>query len=166
VFVSHDLAIVRYMADRIAVMYLGEVIEEGSAESFDHRPVHPYTEALFSATHQPDPMATSQRVRLVGQVSEADKLRPGCIFSPRCHRHGADCDETKTAWRDVSERRYRCHWSSVELRAQDDHVAHCAGGIRYCLKAPWRGHPWTYASRASPTERRKSINISSESIMN
>src|SRR5204863_9319536 len=76
VFVSHDLSIVRYMADRIAVMYLGEVIEEGSAESFDHRPLHPYTEALFSATHQPDPMVASKRVRLVGQVSEADKLRP------------------------------------------------------------------------------------------
>ena len=125
VFVSHDLAIVRYMADRIAVMYLGEVIEEGSAESFDQRPLHPYTEALFSATHQPDPMVTSQRVRLVGQVSEADKLRPGCIFSPRCHRHkGTECDETRPPWQDVPERRYRCHWTPAELRAlQDDRVA-------------------------------------------
>ena len=117
VFVSHDLAIVRYMADRIVVMYLGEVIEEGSAESFDRRPAHPYTEALFSATHQPDPMVTSQRVRLVGQISEADKLKPGCIFSGRCHRRkGAECDEARPPWQEVPERRYRCHWSPAELR--------------------------------------------------
>jgi peptide/nickel transport system ATP-binding protein len=125
VFVSHDLAIVRYMADRIVVMYLGEVIEEGSAESFDHRPVHPYTEALFSATHQPDPEVVSQRVRLVGQISEADKLRPGCIFSGRCHRHkGAVCDDVPPPWQDVPGRRYRCHWSPAELRAlQGDDAA-------------------------------------------
>ncbi len=117
VFVSHDLSIVRYMADRIVVMYLGEIIEEGSVESFDQRPVHPYTEALFSATQLPDPMASSQRVRLVGQISEADKVRPGCIFSARCHRHkGAECDEVKPAWQELPERRYRCHWSPAELQ--------------------------------------------------
>lgn len=117
VFVSHDLSIVRYMADRIVVMYLGEVIEEGTAESFDQRPVHPYTEALFSATHQPELMVVSQRVRLVGQISEADKLRPGCIFSGRCHRRkGAECDEVRPPWQEVPGRRYRCHWSPAELR--------------------------------------------------
>jgi peptide/nickel transport system ATP-binding protein len=117
VFVSHDLSIVRYMADRIVVMYLGEVIEEGSAESFDVRPVHPYTEALFSATHYPDPRIVAQRVRLRGQISEADKLRPGCIFSGRCHRHkGPECDAAKPPWQEVAERRYRCVRSPAELR--------------------------------------------------
>jgi peptide/nickel transport system ATP-binding protein len=117
VFVSHDLSIVRYMADRIVVMYLGEAIEEGSAESFDQRPVHPYTEALFSATHQPDPRVVSQRVRLVGQILEADKLLPGCIFSGRCHRHkGTECDGVRPPWQEVPGRRYRCHWSPAELR--------------------------------------------------
>ena len=117
VFVSHDLSIIRYMADRIVVMYLGEVIEEGSAESFDVRPLHPYTEALFSATHYPDPRVAAQRVRLSGQISEADKLRPGCIFSRRCHRHkGPECDGAKPPWQEVPGRRYRCVRSPAELR--------------------------------------------------
>src|SRR5262249_38345701 len=108
VFVSHDLAIVRYMADRIAVMYLGEIIEEGTADSFDRRPVHPYTEALFSAS-QVDATAFGarpvQRVRLAGQISESDKLKPGCIFARRCHRRkGAECDAVKPPWREVRER--------------------------------------------------------------
>ena len=138
VFVSHDLAIVRYMADRIAVMYLGEVIEEGSAESFDHRPVHPYTEALFSATHQPDPMANSQRVRLVGQISEADKLRPGCIFSPRCHRHkGAECDETRPPWQDVARAPLPLPLESGGARAlQGDRVAPLRRRPRGTLNLP------------------------------
>ncbi len=125
VFVSHDLSIVRYMADRIVVMYLGEVIEEGSAESFDLRPVHPYTEALFSATHQPDPGVASNRVRLTGQLSEADKLRPGCIFSGRCHRYkGAECDGAKPPRQDVPGRRYWCVRSPGELRElQVDSIA-------------------------------------------
>ena len=118
VFVSHDLSIVRYMADSIVVMYLGEVVEEGSAESFDRLPLHPYTEALFSATPDVDPGAISKRVRLQGQVSEADKSRPGCIFSPRCHlTKGPECDAIAPPWQETSERRYRCHWAPEELRA-------------------------------------------------
>jgi len=118
VFVSHDLAIVRYMADRIVVMYLGNVIEEGSAESFDRRPLHPYTEALFSATQVPDPTAPSQRVRLLGQSSETDKHAAGCIFSARCHRKkGPECDAVRPPWQSVPERRYSCHWSPADLEA-------------------------------------------------
>ena len=112
------------MADRIVVMYLGEVIEEGSAESFDRHPVHPYTEALFSATQLPDPTAKSQRVRLVGQISEADKHQPGCIFSGRCHRKkGSECTETKPAWQELPERRYRCHWIPAELQGLQGGIA-------------------------------------------
>lgn len=118
VFVSHDLSIVRYMADSIVVMYLGEIVEEGDAESFDHAPLHPYTEALFSATPTPDPTARDTRVRLLGQSSEGDKHGPGCIFAPRCpRRKGAECDTTKPPWRDLATRRYRCHWTPQELAA-------------------------------------------------
>jgi len=129
VFVSHDLAIVRYMADRIAVMYLGEVIEEGSAESFDHRPVHPYTEALFPPLSQPDPMVISQACPFWSdRFPRPDKLRPGCIFSPRCHRHKR-CRmrryEDRLAGR--ARARYRCHWSPAELLALQATVSH-----------PWR----------------------------
>jgi len=124
VFVSHDLAIVRYMSDRIVVMYLGEVVEEGDAESFDRRPLHPYTEALFSATPIPDPEAATARVRLKSQISDADRERPGCIFNARCHRRkGAECSEIAPPWRDTGGRRYRCHWSPAELAAQQGNEA-------------------------------------------
>jgi peptide/nickel transport system ATP-binding protein len=76
VFVSHDLSIIRYMADRIVVMYLGEVIEEGTAESFDVPPVHPYTEALFSATRYPDSSVGAHRVRLRAHRSQQSRARP------------------------------------------------------------------------------------------
>ncbi|MEO8302908.1 MAG: ABC transporter ATP-binding protein [Betaproteobacteria bacterium] len=132
VFVSHDLSIVRYMADRITVMYLGEVIEEGSAQSFDQPPVHPYTEALFSATQLPDPAAKSQRVRLVGQISEADKYGLGCIFNSRCHRRkGPECADAFPPWQELPERRYRCHWSAPELRGLQE------GGIGATPVAPY-----------------------------
>src|SRR5262249_31628935 len=103
---------------RIVVMYLGEVIEEGSAASYDRRPVHPYTEALFSATPLPDPAAATQRVRLTGQASEADKHRPGGIFSALCpRRKGNECGGSEPPWQAVADRRYRCHWRADELRA-------------------------------------------------
>lgn len=118
VFVSHDLSIVRYMADAIVVMYLGEIVEEGSADSFDRTPLHPYTEALFSATPVPDPEVLSDRVRLIGQSSESDKLGRGCIFAPRCPRKKGDvCDQTKPDWQEVGDRRYSCHWHPSELAA-------------------------------------------------
>lgn len=118
VFVSHDLSIVRYMADSIVVMYLGQVVEEGDAESFDVPPLHPYTEALFSATPIVEHDLAPKRVRLEGQISEADKLRPGCIFATRCHRRkGAECDNIEPPWQTIATRRYRCHWAPAELRA-------------------------------------------------
>jgi peptide/nickel transport system ATP-binding protein len=117
VFVSHDLSIVRYMADTIVVMYLGEVVEEGSAESFDRLPMHPYTEALFSAIPLPDPAQRRQRVRLIGQPSESDKHGAGCIFSARCPRKkGPECDGIKPPWQSLDGRRYACHWQPDDLR--------------------------------------------------
>jgi oligopeptide/dipeptide ABC transporter ATP-binding protein len=99
-------------------MYLGEVVEEGTAESFDRHPLHPYTEALFSATPVPDPTAHSARIRLSGQLSESDKHGPGCIFSARCpRRKGAVCYEKKPGWHTLGSRRYSCHWKPAELAA-------------------------------------------------
>jgi peptide/nickel transport system ATP-binding protein len=119
VFVSHDLSIVRYLADYIVVMYLGEIVEEGAAESFDRSPLHPYSEALFSATPVPDPDAGRARILLSGQISDVDKTKPGCIFSARCpRRKGEICHETKPDWQSVAGRRYRCHWATAELAEQ------------------------------------------------
>src|SRR5690606_20986963 len=86
VFVPHDLAVVRHVADRIAVMYLGRIAELGPSEQIYQSPRHPYTQALLSAVPLPDPVAEAQRRRIVlsGEVPSPDKFYPGCPFVDRC----------------------------------------------------------------------------------
>lgn len=86
VFIAHDLAVVRHMADRVAVMYLGRIVEIGLAAQVYTAPKHPYTQALLSAVPLPDPLAEAQRQRtkLRGEVPSPDRLYPGCSFADRC----------------------------------------------------------------------------------
>ncbi len=83
-FISHDLAVVRYISDRVAVMYLGEIVEFGDATAVYERPAHPYTKALLSAIPQPEPGRRRQRVILPGDVPSPENPPPGCPFHPRC----------------------------------------------------------------------------------
>lgn len=118
IVVSHDLSVVRYIADRIVIMYLGRIIEEGPSESFDLQPLHPYTEALFSAVPTIDGESAPRRIRLTGQISEQDKLTPGCLFASRCPRKlDIRCEQEPPPWRDVGGRRYRCHHAPDNLLA-------------------------------------------------
>ena len=115
--ISHDLAVVRYVADTIAVMYLGRLVEVGPADTFDALPVHPYTEALLSAVSLPDPGRAPKRIRLEGTVpSPADPPR-GCVFHTRCPRTlGELCETAAPPWREAPNgRRYRCHIEPEEL---------------------------------------------------
>lgn len=86
VFIAHDLAVVRHMADRVGVMYLGRIVELGEAEQVYSAPKHPYTQALLSAVPLPDPKleAQRQRTKLRGEVPSPDRAYPGCSFADRC----------------------------------------------------------------------------------
>ena len=86
IFISHDLSVVRYLADTVAVMYLGHVVEFGPAEAVFRPPFHPYTEALLSAVPSLTPGSESRRIVLEGTPEHSDVPRRGCPFAPRCTR--------------------------------------------------------------------------------
>jgi peptide/nickel transport system ATP-binding protein len=119
-FISHDLAVVRYLADHVAVMYLGTVAEFGSVERVFAPPYHPYTEALLSAVPVPDPDAAAARILLEGAVPRADEVPRGCPFATRCPRKvGAICDDVPPPIQQLDvEHRIACHIPAKELLAR------------------------------------------------
>jgi peptide/nickel transport system ATP-binding protein len=110
-FVSHDLAVVRYLADRIGVMYAGQLIELGPAEELFAPPHHPYTAALLAAAPGLDPSATVRRVRLAGEVPSLAAPPSGCRFHTRCPwKIGEICQTDPPPWRQAGPgHRIRCH---------------------------------------------------------
>ena len=94
-FISHDLSVVRYLSDRVAVMYMGRLCEIGSPEEVFVPPYHPYTEALLSAISLPDPNIDQESIRLEGSVPSPINPKSGCRFASRCPRKVGDICETK-----------------------------------------------------------------------
>jgi oligopeptide/dipeptide ABC transporter ATP-binding protein len=91
-FITHDLAVVRNIADRVAVMYLGRIVESGSVDAIFERPAHPYTQALLSATPIPDPKrGKAGRIVLKGEIPSPRNPPRGCRFHPRCPQVMAIC---------------------------------------------------------------------------
>ncbi len=115
VFISHDLAVVRYLADQIAVLYLGRVMEIGPSEEVFSRPLHPYTEALLSAVPTLDG-EERVRIRLDGEIPSAARPPSGCVFHSRCPRKiGAICEEQEPALDETSAGHgVRCHIPFLE----------------------------------------------------
>ena len=116
-FISHDLGVVRYISDRIAVLYLGRVQELGPADVVFDGPHHPYTEALLSAVPTIDG-GGRDRIRLDGDIPSAAAPPSGCVFHTRCPRKlGAVCEETEPPLVEVEDGHHmRCHIPIEELR--------------------------------------------------
>lgn len=114
-FITHDLAVVRSIADRVAVMYLGEIVESGTVEDIFERPYHPYTQALLSATPIADPIKAKQRTRFVlqGELPSATSPPSGCRFHPRCPMSDGDrCRRESVTLREVIDGRMAaCHYA-------------------------------------------------------
>lgn len=110
-FIAHDLSVVQHISTRVAVMYLGRVVElAGSATLYD-APLHPYTEALLSAVPSTDPDISRERIILTGDVPNPANPPPGCAFHPRCHYAQAICREETPPWRSFGEHGAACHFA-------------------------------------------------------
>ena len=111
VFISHNLGVVRHISHRIAVMYLGRVVELADEAQIFARPLHPYTRALISAVPEPNPAAVSRRVPLAGEIPSPIDPPPGCHFHTRCPIARDRCRGEAPAWQPDAERRLtRCHF--------------------------------------------------------
>lgn len=111
-FIAHDLKVVEYISNRVAVMYLGEIVELARSEDIYRDPKHPYTQALLSAIPVPDPKAKKQRILLKGDVPSPINPPPGCPFHTRCHYKIVDrCKTEHPELRELAPG----HWVSCHL---------------------------------------------------
>jgi peptide/nickel transport system ATP-binding protein len=108
-FITHDLSVVEYLADEVAVMYLGRIVEQGPAESLFDEPLHPYTRALLSAVPSIHHEERKARIRLSGDVPSPSAPPQGCHFHPRCTHAMPICRQQYPAASTLEARRVCCH---------------------------------------------------------
>jgi len=110
-FIAHDLRVVEHISDRVAVMYLGQIVELTDGEELYAKPLHPYTEALLSAIPIPDPTTKRQRIILEGDPPSVIHPPRGCRFHTRCHKRFDRCDKEDPVLREIGPR----HWVACHL---------------------------------------------------
>lgn len=108
-FISHDLSVVKHVSDRVAVMYLGKIVELAEKKDLYKQPLHPYTEALLSALPIPDPDATKERILLKGSKPNPANPPKGCPFHPRCRYRMDICDKEIPKLKEKDGRLVSCH---------------------------------------------------------
>lgn len=109
-FISHDLSVVKHISDRIGVMYLGKIVELGEKKSLYENPLHPYTQALFSAAPTINQKGKRERIVLKGDLPNPINPPKGCPFHPRCFVKKSECEKVTPTLRDVGEGRLvSCH---------------------------------------------------------
>ena len=129
-FIAHDLSVVEHIATRVAVMYLGKIVELASAGDVYREPIMPYTQALLSAVPVPDPAASRERIVLAGDVPSPANPPPGCVFHPRCPHPGKDAACTVIV-------------PPLEEKAP--------GHVAACIKQPPTAVPWHAQQQAGAT---------------
>jgi peptide/nickel transport system ATP-binding protein len=111
-FVAHDLSVIRHISDRVAVMYVGKLVEMADVDELFVSPLHPYTEALMSAVPKADPKASQGRVILPGEVADPANPPSGCYFHPRCQYAQDICETDEPALREFGEGHFaKCHFA-------------------------------------------------------
>ena len=109
-FIAHDLAVVEHISDRVAVMYVGKIVELAKSNEVFSHPRHPYTEALLSSVPLPDPTRKSKRMILEGEVANPANPPSGCYFHPRCPYATEVCKKETPVWREISPEHFvLCH---------------------------------------------------------
>ncbi len=109
-FISHDLGVIRNVTDRVAVMYLGKIVEVASREEMFKSPAHPYTQALLSAAPNPDPRVRVKHIILKGEVPSSVNIPSGCRFHPRCQYRKTECSKTEPELSEINkEHALACH---------------------------------------------------------